>query len=186
MANTYTKEDVDRAYAAGVANAEKLWQSYLLNMLDEGSIKVHCFECQKCGERYRIDPAVAYPKIVLCPSCARHRSDVIGICNKVERRVSVTQYQLTAMQSAVSNLVDPLVTLREVFETSPAAQGLTMEQAQQLPQYQKLMRALTYTQELNASGWDMHKLAEIMPADSGVGGKTPLDRYDSAKPVDCV
>lgn len=186
MANTYSKEDVDRAYANGVANAEKLWQSFVLSMLDEGSVRVQCFECQKCGERYRIDPDVVYPKVVLCPSCSRHRSDAVGICHKVDRRVTMTQYELTAMEQAMRKMIDPLVTLRQVFQTSPAAQGLTMEQARQLPQYQALMKALDETQAMQSSGWDMRKVVTTLTADGGTSGLTPLDRYDSSKPVTCA
>lgn len=186
MPENYTKEDVDQAYRAGVISAEKLWQSFLLNMLDEGAVQIQCLECQKCGERYRLDPDVTYPRVILCPSCNRYRSDVVGICQKVTRRVAVTQYQLNTMQAVMDKMIDPLVTLRTVFQTSDAAKGLTMEQATQLPQYRELMDALTETEALRASGWDPHRLVKALSASDATSGIVPLERYDSAKPVTCA
>ena len=186
MPNAYSKEDVDRAYAAGVANAEKLWQSFVLSMLDEGSVRVQCFECQKCQERYRIDPDVDYPEVILCPSCIKHRCDGVGVCHKVDRRALMTQYELTAMEAAMEKIIDPLVILRQMFQTSPAAQGLTIQQVQQLPQYQALMRALAEVQAMQSYGWDMPTFVEILLADGGVPRLTPLGRYDPLKPVTCA
>lgn len=186
MANTYSKDDVDRAYAAGVANAEKLWRTYLISMLDEGALKVRCFECQKCGERYRIDPDVQYPRVVLCPRCTSAASGAIGICQKVDRVVTVSQYQVDNMRQAINAIIDPLMTLQAVFHSSPAAKGLTVDQARQLPAYQRFQQTLEFARKLKDSGWDVNKIVDSLPVDDATEKKVSLERYDHIKEADCV
>jgi hypothetical protein len=59
---TYTKADVDEAFAQGVAHSEKLWQQIVPKLMDEGSFEVTALVCQKCGSRYQHKPEQKMPQ----------------------------------------------------------------------------------------------------------------------------
>lgn len=178
---SYTKEDVDRAYAAGVQTAEKLWQSYLLNMLDEGAITVKALECQKCGERYRFDPDATYPTQIVCPYCVKSSSNSIGLCTKVSRRVTISRQHVATMKSAVSLLLGPLHTFRELFRETGTPRTLTMQEVTQLDVYQQLMARADDLTNLVDSGWDSLRASKLIEPNGGPVVSAALERYDATK-----
>lgn len=164
MPETYTKEDLDRAYQAGVANSEKLWRSLLLNMLDSGSVEMSYLKCNKCHSRFRIEPDKTYPTRVVCPVCVREGYSEIGTCSVERRRTEITAYEVRNISNAVEGLLNPLVTFQKTMEESPAAQGMTMAQATQLPTYRALIAQAGHLRQIMESGWktgvETHKLTD--------------------------
>lgn len=162
---TYTKADVDEAFAQGVAHSEKLWQQIVPKLMDEGSFEVTALVCQKCGSRYQHKPEQKMPKVVLCPSCMRYNNSEIGVCRVETRRVGASNQEVRVMQNALMSLMDPLITLREVLHSGGAAGRLTASEALQLPQAQRLLANLQSVETLRAGGWRAGVTYQAYPDD---------------------